>query len=128
MKEGCSFQAVTVVNGNISKPFNVKRGCRQCDPISGYLFILVIEILALMLKKSKLRPYRTKHNLEHLMDIYADDLSIYLEYDGNRSWRNKGNIGEVLAIMERFYNWSGLKINLGKTYVTILAETAKSPN
>ena len=78
MKAGCHFQAVTVVNGNISKPFDVKRGCRQGDPISGYLFILVIEILALMLEKAKLRPYRTKNNLEHLMDIYADDLSIYL--------------------------------------------------
>ena len=39
MKTGCHFQAVTVVNGNISKPFDVKRGCRQGDPISGYLFI-----------------------------------------------------------------------------------------
>ena len=79
MKAGSHFQAVTVVNGNISKPFDVKRGCRQGDPISGYLFILVIEILALMLEKARLRPYRTKNNLEHLMDIYADDLTIYLE-------------------------------------------------
>ena len=76
MKAGGHFQAVTVVNGNISKPFDVKRGCRQGDPISGYLFILVIEILALMLEKAKLRPYRTKNNLEHLMDTYADNLSI----------------------------------------------------
>ena len=34
-----------------------------------------------MLERAKLRPYRTKNNLEHLMDIYADDLSIYLKYD-----------------------------------------------
>ena len=80
-----------------------------------------------MLKKSKLRPYRTKHSLEHLMDIYADDLSIYLEYDGRRNWRNKENIGEVLAIMERFYEWSGLKINLGRTYVTIFGRDCKEP-
>ena len=86
MKTGCHFQAVTVVNLNISKPFDVKRGCRQGDPISGYLFILVIEILALMLEKEKLRPYRTKNKLEHLMDIYADDLSIYLEYDKRINW------------------------------------------
>ena len=50
--EGTNFKAVTVVNGNISLPFNVKRGCRQGDPISGYLFILVMEILALLLKKA----------------------------------------------------------------------------
>ena len=46
-----NFKAVTVVNGNISTPFDVKRGCRQGDPISGYLFILVIDILALLLNK-----------------------------------------------------------------------------
>ena len=64
IKPGTNFQAVTVVNGNISAPFNIKRGCRQGDPISGYLFILVIEILALMLAKSKLRPFRTKNKIE----------------------------------------------------------------
>ena len=61
------------------------------------------------------------------MDIYADDLSIYLEYDCKRNWRNKENIREVLSIMERFYNWSGLKINLGKTYVTIFGKECKEP-
>ena len=50
--EGTNFKVVTVVNGNISFPFDVRRGCRQGDPISGYLFILVMEILALLLKKN----------------------------------------------------------------------------
>ena len=39
MKKGTNFQAVTVVNGNISVPFDIKNGCRQGDPILGYLFI-----------------------------------------------------------------------------------------
>ena len=51
IREGTNFRAVTVVNGNISTPFDIKRGCRQGDPISGYLFIMVMEILALMLSK-----------------------------------------------------------------------------
>ena len=58
---GTNFKGVTVVNGNISPPFDIKRGCRQGDPISGYLFILVMEILALLLKKNRsIRPYKTK--------------------------------------------------------------------
>ena len=40
---GCNectqFHAVTVVNWNISRPFEIRRGCRQGDPISGYVFI-----------------------------------------------------------------------------------------
>ena len=125
MKEGTNFQAVTVVNGNISKPFDVKQGCRQGDSISGYLFILVIEILALLLEKSKIRPHRTKNNIEHLMDIYANDLTMYLEYDGKSNWKNKDNVREVLSLMEKFYVWSGLKINLGKTYVTIFGRESR---
>ena len=50
--EGTQFNAVTVVNGNISRPFEIRRGCRQGDPISGYLFILVMENLALFLKNT----------------------------------------------------------------------------
>ena len=44
MEEGKNFNAVTVINGNISTPFKIQRGCHQGDPISGYLLILAIEI------------------------------------------------------------------------------------
>ena len=79
MEEGKKSNAVTVINGNISTPFEIQRGCRQGDPISGYLFILAIEILALLLKNSKIKAYKTKNGAEHLFDIYADDLTIYLQ-------------------------------------------------
>ena len=50
--ENSGFQALTVVNGNISRRIDVDRGGGQGDPIVGYLFILAIEILALLLKTS----------------------------------------------------------------------------
>ena len=53
VNEDAGFTAVTIINGNISKPLKIGRGCRQGDPIAGYLFILTIEILALLLKNSK---------------------------------------------------------------------------
>ena len=80
-----------------------------------------------MLEKSKLRPYRTKSKVEHLLDIYADDLSIYLEFDRRRTNRNKENVKEVLKIMEIFYKWSGLKINLSKTYIAIFGSVIAEP-
>ena len=42
---------------------------------------LAIKILALFLAASRIKPYKTKNDLEHLMDIYADDLTLYLEFD-----------------------------------------------
>ena len=58
------FKVVTVVNGNISTPFCVKRGCRQGDPILRYLFILEMEILALLLEKNgKIKPFKAKFGL-----------------------------------------------------------------
>ena len=54
--------------------------CRQGDPISGYLFILCFEILALSLKNAKAKPYKTKKGNSHLQEQYADDLTIFLEY------------------------------------------------
>ena len=53
MEEGKNVNAVTVINGNISTHFKVQRGCHQGDQISGYLFILAIEISALLLKKKQ---------------------------------------------------------------------------
>ena len=125
---GTNFKAVTVVNGNISTSFDVRRGCRQGDPISGYLFILVMEILALLLKKNcKTKPYKTKFGLKHFLDMYADDLSIYLEYNRNRESENRSNVQSILQTMEKLREWSGLKINLGKTYLTIFGKQHRRP-
>ena len=41
VEENTHFSAVTVINGNISKPLSMRRGCCQGDPIYGYLFIVV---------------------------------------------------------------------------------------
>ena len=126
--EGTHFKAVTVVNGNISKPFEIRRGCRQGDPISRYLFILVMEILALFLKKvPKAKPYRTKQGLEHFLDMYADDLSVFLEYNKRNAYENKINVKCILQAMEMFRGWSGLKINLSKTYLTVFGRLFDKP-
>ena len=53
MEEAKNVNAVAVINGNISTPFKIQQGCHQGDPISGYLFILAIEIFALLLKKEQ---------------------------------------------------------------------------
>ena len=55
-------------------------------------------------------------------DIYADNLLIFLGYNKGRESKNKENVRNILKIMEKFIEWSGLKINLGKTYLAIFAK------
>ena len=39
MEKGKNFNAVTIINVNISTPFEIQRGCRQGDPIlDTYIF------------------------------------------------------------------------------------------
>ena len=127
MEEGKNFNAVTVTNGNISTPFPIQRGYRQGDPISGYLFILAIEILTLLLKKSTIKPYTTKHGISHLFDIYADDLTIYMSRHKTNGKKNQENVNKTLEVIEMFFVWSGLKIKRGKTYLSIFGASLACP-
>ena len=99
MEERNFLSAVTVINRNISTPFKIQQGCRQGDPISGYLFILAIEILALLLKISKIKPYTMKQGIEHLFDIYADDLMIYMNRHKSNSRKNQEYVNKTLEVI-----------------------------
>ena len=59
--------------------------------------------------------------------MYADDLSIFLEYKKHSSYENKANVKRILQTMEIFKSWSGLKINLGKTYLTVFGKLTDKP-
>ncbi len=113
------FEACINNSGNISQRFPVKRGCRQGDPISGYLFILCIEVLSIALKSNDgIKAYKLVNALKHLLDQYADDLTLYLERSEVHS-ENTKNVKAVLDTLENFRQLSGLTVNRGKTMLTI---------
>ena len=88
-------------NGFISECFLLKRGCRQGDQMSPYIFLLCSEVLEQMLRKiSILRDY----NKEMKISQYADDTQILL--DGTEQ-----SLRESLQILSKFYKLAGLKIN-----------------
>jgi len=47
------FSAVVAHCGNLSRKFQIGRGCRQGDPIASILFILAIEILSIKIRKTE---------------------------------------------------------------------------
>merc|ERR1711891_129781 len=61
------------------------------------------------------------------IDMYADDLSVYLDFKGKNRSENKQNVCNVLLSMKKFEEWSGLKINLGKTNLTVFGKQIEKP-
>ncbi|GJV05570.1 hypothetical protein Tco_1343226 [Tanacetum coccineum] len=74
------------INGDIHGYFKGKRGLRQEDPLSPYLFTLVMEVLTLILKRkvSLSESFRYHKHCEELQLInvfFADDLLIFARGD-----------------------------------------------
>ena len=103
-------KARVILNGHLSEPFLLHRGCRQGDPISPYIFILCAEYLALAFKKEENFKGIKLLNKDHRLSLYADDTSILMEASDE-------NLDMSLKILEWFYMKSGLKINYTKTKV-----------
>lgn len=103
-------KTVVQLNGIRTRPFNVKRGVRQGDPMSCLLYNLAIEPLAIMLRKSDLKGMKFKGEEEKLITtLFADDTLVYL----NR----KDDISKLYKILETFCTASTAKFNKEKTEI-----------
>ena len=88
--------------------FDVKRGVRQGDPLSPYLFILAWEMMSAAMKNDpNINGIKIDHS-EFLLSQYADDSSLLLDEDEN-------SLKQSLYILEKFSECSGLRANLDKT-------------
>ena len=95
-----------LVNGHLSPAFSIGRGVRQGDPLSCLLFICVIEVLSLALRK-ELPGLRLPGNTTATHSMYADDTMAIL--NGTRE------LPTLQRILDRYGRASGAHINFTKS-------------
>jgi hypothetical protein len=97
-----------IINGNVSKPFQIQRSCRQGDPLSPYIFVMCAEILSSMIRQNRDINEISIQDIHFKITQYADDTTLIL--DGSE--RSLENAFKTLQV---FREMSGLKINIDKT-------------
>ena len=104
------FEAASVIvyNGHISKRIPLERSCRQGDPLSPYIFVIVMGALLERIKENPKIAGVKLGNLEFKLSAYADDTLCYLD----------GSVNSCRALFDDlgiFAKYSGLKPNIKKT-------------
>ena len=64
--------------GSTSLYFSIERGVRQGDPLSPYLFILLLEMLAILIRDEPNINGIKSHDVEIQLSLYADDITGFL--------------------------------------------------
>ena len=102
-------------NGFATQPFKLSRGVRQGDPLSPYLFILVLETLAINIRNDIKIGGIKIDNQELKLVIFADDLTVFL--------KDKESFYQLSNTLHTFGAYSGLKMNKQKTEVMNLGSS-----
>ena len=101
-----NISSCVINNGNTSPYFKLTRSLRQGDPLSGYLFILVLELLAQKIRESQGIRGIFIGKTEIKLTQYVDDLTVFVA--------DVASAREVFAIFDKFYKAAGLKVNKAK--------------
>lgn len=102
------------INGELAGFFEGKKGLRQGDSISPYLFIMLMEVLSRLLDKAEsdgafvLHPKCSSPKLTHL--LFADDLLVFSDGSSNST-------AGIKSVMDQFKDWSGLDTNEAKSEI-----------
>ncbi|KAA3472427.1 reverse transcriptase [Gossypium australe] len=108
-------------NGEKTERFRPKRGLRQGDPLSPYLFVLIMERLSHLINQVLLckqwKPIKLSRNsppLTHL--FFADDLVLFAE-------ASMKQVDIIKETMNKFCEASGQKVSLDKSVMMVSANT-----
>lgn len=107
----CTASFSVGYNGTVQGYFKSKRGLRQGDPLSPYLFVVAMNCLSTLLNNAATEGRFGYHQncedskLTHL--CFADDLLIFTKGD-------KQSVKGVLEVLNEFERHSGLGVSLSK--------------
>ena len=102
-----NIESCVINNGSSSAYFKIKRGVRQGDPLSSYLFVLAVEMLSIAVKNDDGIHGINLKDTEIKLVQYADDTTAIL--------KDLKSVTNFLTLTNTFENVSGLKINKEKT-------------
>jgi hypothetical protein len=103
----CNIESTVINNGHSVGFFELQRGIRQGCPVSPYLFILAVEILANAIRYDKSIKGLKVGSTELKVSQLADDTTILVS--------DFKSVGLVLDLLKLFQTVSGLKLNIDKT-------------
>ncbi|XP_022556970.2 uncharacterized protein LOC111205438 [Brassica napus] len=110
-----------LINDSVHGLVNPKRGIRQGDPLSPYLFILCGQVLSGLCQKAErdgtfqgIKVARGSPRVNHL--LFADDTMFFCQ-------TSHASCNKLKIILERYEKASGQKINVDKSSITFSSKT-----
>ena len=95
------------INNFLSDPIKIRRGVRQGDPLSPLLYVICIEGLACMIRRSKgIHGIQIPDGKTLKTLLYADDMTIF--------FTTNDEILELRSILDTYQKASNSKLNWGK--------------
>nr|GEW11130.1 RNA-directed DNA polymerase, eukaryota [Tanacetum cinerariifolium] len=109
-----SSRGSIIINGSPTEEFQFFKGLKQGDPLSSFLFTLIMESLHLSFQRvvdaGMFMGIKLSHSLNLSHMFYADD-TVFVG-----QWCD-GNINTFVHVLECFYRVSGLRINMSKSKI-----------
>ncbi|GKE97409.1 RNA-directed DNA polymerase, eukaryota [Tanacetum coccineum] len=107
-----------IVNGSPTKEFQFHRGLKQGDPLSPFLFLLIMESLHISMQRvvdaGLFKGIHVGSSLQVSHFFYADDV-VFMGH-----W-SEANIDTILRVLDCFYHASGLRINMLKSKLMVIS-------
>ena len=94
-------------NGISSGYFLLGRGARQGDPLSPYLYILVLDIVFIQIRADKNIKGFKIDNIEILLSAFSDDTTFII--------KDIHSVNRILKHMKVYEMFSSLRVNVDKS-------------